>query len=286
MLLPPKAYLKPMPALWLIWFPCICCGSAWLTLEAAAPHEATPERALRPHASPTQSTLEACKKRAARSAVAFVLRQHPDARVIGIGSGSTIRFVIQYLGQLTAQGALSPHVLYVPTSRATSALLQEAGLRCTTLDQHDHVDVGIDGADAIDPQLNCIKGGGGAHWQEKRVASRARLWVLVADHTKLAPALGTRWSQGIPLEVVPHQWPQVAQAVDQLGGRAALRRSRQGQAVVTDQGNSIVDAQFDTFDPAALDSKLAALPGVLATGLFLQMADYAFVGMPDGSRRP
>ena len=112
---------------------------------------------------------------------------------------------------------------------------------------------------------------------------RAEDEVLAADHTKLAPALGTRWSQGIPLEVVPHQWPQVAQAVGQLGGRAALRRSRQGQAVVTDQGNSIVDVQFDTFDPAALDSKLAALPGVLATGLFLQIADYAFVGMPDGS---
>jgi ribose 5-phosphate isomerase A len=147
------------------------------------------------------------------------------------------------------------------------------------------VDVAIDGADEVDPALNCIKGGGGCHLQEKLVAAYAKQFVVIADFRKQSPALGTVWRKGVPVEVTPLGWAAVAKALTAMGGVPVLRKAvAKAGPVVTDNGNFILDVDFGVIaDPVGLQARLSALVGVLETGLFCSMACKAYFGMDDGS---
>lgn len=166
-------------------------------------------------------------------------------------------------------------------------LIIDTGMRLSDLSQTPELDVTIDGADEVDPQLNCIKGGGACHLQEKLVANAAKQFVVVADSRKQARSLLTVWRKGIPLEVLPLAHVPVARAIRALGGKPVLRMgvSKAGP-VVTDNGNFVIDADFPpeaAADPAALHTKLKLTPGIIETGIFPGMAVKAYFGQEDGS---
>ncbi|CAK9017921.1 Ribose-5-phosphate isomerase (Phosphoriboisomerase), partial [Durusdinium trenchii] len=164
-------------------------------------------------------------------------------------------------------------------------LITENGLVMSDLDKHPELDVAIDGADEVDAQLNCIKGGGGCQTQEKIVAAAAKTFVVCADYRKDSDVLGKQWTKGIPIEVIPMAYMPVLKKLEAMGAEPTLRmaKSKAGPCV-TDNGNFCIDANFGLVDePAALEAQLCAIPGVVCTGLFVAMAAKAFFGSADGS---
>jgi ribose 5-phosphate isomerase A len=213
---------------------------------------------------------------------------------VGIGSGSTIVYAIAHLVERLRGGAAAGgggealrDIRCVPTSFQAKQLLQEGGVPIVDLSVAPVLDVAIDGADEVDGELNCIKGGGGCHTQEKMVAAAARVFVVVADFRKRSRALGTEWRKGVPLEGLPMAYVPVMRAVTAMGGKPVLRMAvAKAGPVVTDNGNFIVDADFGAVEPAAvapLHARCKLLPGVLETGLFPGMAVRAYFGCEDGS---
>lgn len=200
-----------------------------------------------------------------------------DQSVIGIGSGSTIRYFIEALGNRVREGM---SCLAVPTSSQTRQLAAEHGIRTTDLNDVSSIHLAVDGADEIDHQLRLIKGGGGALLQEKMVAAASAQRVMIADHSKLKTILG---SFPLPVEVVPYGWKQVQQCIrEQYAITAALRMHNQ-EVFITDHGHYILDCPFETIpDPAALNIALHLLPGVVETGLFINLCELALIGFPDG----
>jgi ribose 5-phosphate isomerase A len=224
--------------------------------------------------------MEEGKKAAAYRAVdQYVTRR---GMAIGVGSGSTIVYVVERLAQLKEQ--LSP-LHCVPTSFQSRQLLVEAGLAISDLERHPELDVAIDGADEVDANCDCIKGGGGCQTQEKIVASCAKLFVLVADSRKQQRVLGSTWKAGVPIEIVPCAYGPVRARLVALGGKPMLRMAvRKAGPVVTDNGGWIVDCDFgELSDPAAIDVKIRAIVGVVESGLFVGMAQVALFGKEDGS---
>jgi len=226
------------------------------------------------------SWIEAARRRAAEKAV-----EHVDSgSVVGLGSGGTAAHAIRILGDSLRSGELE-EVLGVPTSLQASAEAVQAGIPLTTLDEHPDPDLAIDGADQIDGALNLIKGGGGALLREKVVASASRLYIIVADETKLAARLGEGCR--LPVEVLPFALQPVLHRIGALGAEATVR-SGGGKLgpVVTDNGNLIIDADFGAIpEPRRLDAELKAIPGVIETGLFLGYTDVAYIGTEEGVRR-
>lgn len=243
--------------------------------------------------------MEIGKRAAAKFAVdkhLLPILQRPGPAVIGIGSGSTIVYAVERLAQLLGQPQQPPvkatPIHFLPTSYQSRQLLLDHRLPVSDCTQHTDVEVTIDGADEVDPQLNCIKGGGGCHLQEKLVASLSRTLVLIADDRKLSPRLGEKWTQGVPLEVIPMASQAVLHRLRQpLDGefkciRASLRTgSGKAGPVVTDNGNFIIDAHFGPIlgDLEELNARLLRIVGVVETGLFVGMAKYAYFGSEDGS---
>jgi ribose 5-phosphate isomerase A len=138
----------------------------------------------------------------------------------------------------------------------------------------------------VDSALNCIKGGGAALLQEKIVAFNAKKFVVIADDRKDQKVLGTAWTQGVPLEVLPLAYVPVMKAVEKLGGKPTLRMAKASKAgpVVTDNGGFIVDAEFGPIaNPDKLNKDLSLIPGLIETGLFVHMAHKAYFGRQDGS---
>ncbi len=161
-------------------------------------------------------------------------------------------------------------------------LAVHCGVPLTTLNEHPHIDLAIDGADQVDRELNLIKGAGGALTREKIVASAAKEFVIVADETKLVERLGTDHS--IPIEVLPFAFPTVIAKMRELGGKPVLREGR-GKVgpLITDNGNFVVDVDFGPVDDAEkLDLQLKLISGVIETGLFIEMADVVYLGKQDG----
>ena len=218
------------------------------------------------------SWREIAKKRAAVEAVKHV----EDGHVLGLGSGSTAAFAIKEIGRRIKEENL--RVLGVPTSNQSFFLAVEQGIRLTTLDENPQLDLDIDGADQIDRALNLIKGGGGALTREKIVAAAAKRLIIVADETKLVENLGK--NQCLPVEVLQFALPIVSSRIEAIAGKPLLREKKDGYGpYVTDNGNFILDVDFGTIDsPAELESELRAIPGVVETGLFIGMADTAYVG--------
>lgn len=222
------------------------------------------------------SDTDGFKRAAAERAVEFV----QPGMVVGLGSGSTAAFVVRRLAELRAQGQLTD-VVGVPTSLATEALARSLGVPLTTLEAHPVLDVAIDGADEVAPDLSLIKGGGGAMLREKIVAQASRRVVIVVDAAKLSPRLGTRWP--VPVEVLAFGWRSQALYFESLGARVTLRVGPGGAPFQTDQGNLVLDCAFGPIErPAELASLLAARAGVLGHGLFVGMTTDLVVAGPQG----
>ena len=222
------------------------------------------------------SWREDAKRRAALEAVKHV----EDGFVVGLGSGSTAAYVIQEIGRLMRQEGLQ--VLGVPSSSQAFLLAVRSGVPLTTLDEYPVLDLDIDGADEVDPKLDLVKGGGGALTREKIVASAAKKVVIVADETKLVEKLGSTFK--VPVEVLPFALATATENIKKLGGKPFLRESKgKVGAVVTDNGNYIVDVDFGPIDDAEeLNRRLKLVPGVIETGLFLGLADVVYLGKADG----
>jgi ribose 5-phosphate isomerase A len=216
------------------------------------------------------------QKRAAAGAAAARVRSGDR---IGLGSGTTARLFVEAIAERVSTGDLVD-VLGVPTSDETEELATRLGIPLTTLEADPELDVAVDGADEVDPNLDLIKGLGGALLREKIVAGASRLFVVVVDESKLVERLGT-WTP-VAVEVLPFGWRVVAERVEALGASVSLRE-RGGEVAVTDQGNYVLDcAVGEIADPARLGESLAAIPGVLGHGLFVSMADEVIVGRDEG----
>ncbi len=201
--------------------------------------------------------------------------------IIGLGTGSTAAFMIQFLGDRLKSGELKD-IKGIPTSFQASVLAKQYGIPLTTLDEVDRIDIAIDGADEVDPQKNLIKGGGAAHTREKIVDGLAEQFIVVVDSSKLVDRLG---AFPLPIEVLPMAMTPVMKAIEKLGGQPEIRMAvKKDGPVITDQGNLIIDVKFGTIDnPAELEKTLNNIPGVLDNGLFVGVADIVLVGeLKDG----
>ena len=225
--------------------------------------------------SPKPEWVEAAKRKAALEAVKHV----KDGFVVGLGSGSTAAIAIEALGERRRKENLS--ILAVPTSYQAFLLAVKHGIAVTTLEEHGVIDVTIDGADQIDPKLNLIKGMGAALAREKIVASASKMNVIIADERKKVMVLGEN-AHPVPVEVLPFAIAVVKHRIEGFGGKAFLREGK-GKVgpVVTDNGNVIIDASFGPINDAAeLEKKLKMIPGVVETGLFIGLANIAYIGTP------
>ncbi len=227
------------------------------------------------------SGAEAWKRAAAERALQEV---EPGMR-LGLGTGSTARHFVILLGERVRGGL---EVVGVPTSEQTHRLAVEHGVPLTTLDDMPELDLTVDGADEIDPQLRLIKGGGAALLREKIVAAASRRVVIIADDAKLVDRLG-RFA--LPIEVAPFGLTATRRAVERAiaaagaAGGVRLRLASDGEPLLTDGGHHILDASLgDIVDPEALAAGLGAIPGVMEHGLFIGLADRAIVAGRDGVR--
>jgi ribose 5-phosphate isomerase A len=202
--------------------------------------------------------------------------------IVGLGTGSTTAYAIEFLGHRLQSGELKD-IVGVPTSFQAEVLAKKYGIPLTTLDAIDRIDIAIDGADEVDPHKNLIKGGGAAHTREKVVDALAEQFVVVVDSGKLVDQLGSTFL--LPVEVIPMAVTPVMRAIEKLGGKPELRMGiKKAGPVVTDQGNLVIDVKFDSIDdPAGLEKTLNNIPGVLENGLFVGVADIILVGeLQDG----
>lgn len=203
--------------------------------------------------------------------------QVQSGTIVGLGTGSTTAFAIQFLGDRLKSGDLKD-IKGIPTSFQASVLAKQFGIPLTTLDEVDTIHIAIDGADEVDPNKNLIKGGGAAHTREKIVDSLAERFIVVVDNSKLVDRLGTTFP--LPLEVLPIAISPVMKAVEKLGGQPELRMAiKKDGPVITDQGNMIIDVKFEAIDnPAEMEKILNNIPGVLDNGLFVGVADQILIG--------
>jgi len=225
---------------------------------------------------PNTDWVEKAKKNAALEAVKNVKANF----VIGLGSGSTVAYAIEEIGNRIKSEGL--HVSGVPTSYQAFISAVKRKIPITTLEEHPVLDLTIDGADQIDKELNLIKGMGGALTREKIVANASRKLIIIVDERKKVKVLGEN-RHPVPIEVIPFAAKPVTHKIKEMGGTPDLRESR-GKVgpVITDNGNVIIDADFGlVLKPAELEFKLKSIPGIVETGLFIKMADVVYIGKPD-----
>jgi len=216
----------------------------------------------------TKDQLTQEKQVVARAALKFVR----SGMRLGLGSGSTSHCFIRLLGEQVRAGEL--RVEGLATSKDSEGLARESGIPLIEPRRGLKLDLGIDGADEIDPDLELIKGGGGALLQEKVVERACRYFLVVADSSKLVDKLGTF---PLPVEVVPFSLPWVLDELESLGAKP-VQRIREGRPYLTDQQNYIVDCHFGGIgDPRALATELEAIPGIAEHGLFIDYANAALI---------
>lgn len=213
------------------------------------------------------------KQAAALKAVEYI----QDGMTVGLGTGSTAYWAIEYTAQKVAQGM---RITAVATSEATAKIATEKGIVISSISEVDHIDIDIDGADEADSDLNLIKGGGGALLREKIVAKASRRFIVIADESKLVATLG---KFPLPVEVIPFGWEHTARHITALGCSAQLRYKAE-KLFITDSGNYILDCNFNQI-PAAplLETQLNGIAGVVDNGLFINMAERVIIGYKDGS---
>ena len=209
------------------------------------------------------------KQAAARAAIELI----EPGNIVGLGSGSTATYALHFLAERVREGL---KIIAIPTSLKIKELAGQLEIPLTTLEEHPQIDIDIDGADEIDPQLNLIKGGGGALLREKIIASVSRRFIVVADSGKQVNCLG---KFPLPVEVIPFAQTLISHRIADLGAEVSLRRYAYGNPYTTDEGHHILDCIFgEIADPPALATKLHAIPGVVEHGLFIGMAEMALIG--------
>ena len=203
---------------------------------------------------------------------------------VGLGTGSTAAFFLKALGERIRRGELSG-IVGVPTSLRTEREASELGIPLTTLEEAASLDLTVDGADEVDPKLDLIKGLGGALLREKMVAQATKRFVIIADDRKLVSRLGTR--SPLPVEVTPFSWQSHLPFLEGLGARPILRTGVNGEPILTDNANYLLDCHFPRGirDPWALEKGLTERAGIVESGLFLGMADEVLVGGDETVRR-
>jgi len=219
------------------------------------------------------------KAQAATKALDFI----ESGMVLGLGSGSTASRFVQFLGDRLAQGLLK-NIIAVPTSEKTAAQASMLGIPLTTLTEHPRLDLAVDGADEVDPNLDLIKGLGRALLREKVVVTHSDRFVVIVDESKLVSRLGTRGP--LPVEIVQFEATAHVRWLKALGCRAELWLEDNDAPVVTDNGNYLVRCWFPEgiADAHALARQLADRPGIVEHGLFLGMASTVVVASPQGTR--
>jgi ribose 5-phosphate isomerase A len=227
--------------------------------------------------NPEQDWVEQAKKNAAKEAVKHV----EDNFIVGLGSGTTAAHAIAELGKRIKKEGLQ--ILGIPTSYQAFMLAVKHSISVTTLEEHPTIDLTIDGADQIDQKLNLIKGMGGALAREKIVAFASKKLIIIADENKKVQALGQN-NHPVPTEVLPFAASSVMLKMREIGGQPILREGK-GKVgpVITDNGNVIIDTNFGLIQkPSELEHKLKFIAGVVETGLFIKMANVAYIGKRSG----
>ena len=188
-----------------------------------------------------------------------------DGMIVGLGTGTSAEFAVKKLGILVREGL---SIKGIPTSNKTKKLAEAEGIPLIDFSESMFIDLTIDGADEIDWNLNMIKGGGAALLQEKIVASVSRKEIIVGSKTKMVDHLG---SFPLPVEVIPFGWQVVFNQLESLNGNPDLRLNN-GQPLLTDQGNYIVDCHFRKIsNPKLLENQINMIPGVVENGLFINL---------------
>ncbi|MGD2269821.1 MAG: ribose-5-phosphate isomerase RpiA [Desulfobacterales bacterium] len=223
-------------------------------------------------------SIDELKKQVACRAVEFVT----SGMIIGLGTGTTAEFAVKRIGELLKKGRLKD-IMGVPSSRQTEKLAQSLAIPLTSFDKHAKLDLNIDGADEVDPDLNLIKGRGGALLREKIIAQSSRRNIIIVDQGKLSSQLGIKSS--LPIEVIPQARAPEQRYIQYLGGSVRLRSAEDGTPFQTDQNNWILDADFGPIaDLEGLAAKLAARAGIVEHGLFLNLAHDVLVAGENGMR--
>ncbi len=203
------------------------------------------------------------------SVAELALEEIVEGMVVGLGSGRAATGFVEVLGRRVREGL---RVRGVPTSRATADFAQRVGIPLVTLAEVEMLDITVDGADEVDPDLDLIKGYGGAMVREKIVATASRRLLILVGQGKGVPRLGSRGK--LPVEVVPFALATCRRKLESLGMTPELRTGTNGGPFITDNGNIILDCAVGPIqDPRALECELRATPGVVGTGLFLGMAE-------------
>ena len=215
-----------------------------------------------------------------RQAAAYAADLVQSGMIVGLGHGSTAIHAVAILADKLKAGQLKD-VIGVPSSYQVEEEAMRCGMPLRAFDEIPVIDLTIDGADEVDPQLNMIKGGGGALLREKIIAQASRREVIVVDESKLTPVLGRR--RCVPVEVIPFGWRTQAAYLEALGARVRLRPDEAGAPYRTDQGNFILDSAFGPIaDPVGLGARLDARTGIVAHGLFLGLATEVIVAGASG----
>lgn len=222
------------------------------------------------------TSIDQLKRLAAEAAVDLI----EPGMVVGLGAGSTARKAIECIGERLVEGKLNG-IVGVPCSAQVAADAQRLGVPLTTLDEHPVIDLTIDGADEVDPQLRVIKGGGGALLREKIVAQASRREIIIVDEGKLSERLGVQWA--LPVEVIPFGWRTHLDFFAELGATVTVRAGERDVWFRTDSGNLILDCQFGPMaDPDALAAALEGRAGIVEHGLFIGLVSAVVVAGKDG----
>lgn len=222
------------------------------------------------------SDQEKLKARAAEFVLSFIR----DDTIIGLGTGSTTKYFLYGLAKKIQSGELK-NIKGIPSSRQTEKIAKDLNIPLTSFDDHQTIDIYIDGADEVDPDLNLIKGGGGALLCEKIMAQASKRFVVIIDESKYSDRLGTLFF--VPVEVLPYALPLKVQFLKELGAKVKIRQLDNGNFFKTDQDNYILDCHFGVIkDPYKLDQMLNMRAGIMEHGLFLTMANDVVMATEQG----
>ncbi len=216
-----------------------------------------------------------------QQAAQYALNSVQSGMILGLGSGSTTAYFVDMVGEQIQAGKISD-ILAVPTSEATTKQAQRLGIPLTSLDKHPVLDLAVDGADEVDPDLNLIKGLGRACLREKVVEINATRFIVIVDESKIVQRLGTRGP--LPVEILRFEAQAHVNWLNTLGCRAEFWLEDNGEIVISDNGNYLVKCYFENGIPDAykLSDQLARRPGILEHGLFLGMATQVIVAGANG----
>ena len=219
---------------------------------------------------------ELLKEKAGRIAADFI----EDGMIIGLGTGSTVKYFFEALSEKISTGGLK-NIYGIPSSVATEQQARKSGIPLASFADFQKLDITVDGADEVDPGFNLIKGGGGALLREKVLAQASTRYIIIIDQSKYSPKLGSKWP--VPVEVLPYAEPLEYVFLKRLGARVELRRTENGDIYLTDQNNHILDCNFGPIDnPAELAQALDNRAGIQGHGLFLDFTTDLVIAADDG----